>query len=74
MTQPFKMKVCIARGWEVCISVQIEDPREEAYCSTMEGAEKMIRDWWDEVTGVARKLVSVNTNKGGHGENKGLAE
>ena len=68
------MKVCIARGWKVCISVRIEDPREGAYCSTMEGAEKIIRDWQDEVTGVVRKLVSVNTEEGGSGENKGLAE
>ena len=74
MTRPFKTKVCIARGWEVRISVRIEDPREGAYCSTTEGAEKMIRDWRDEATGAARKLVSVNTEEGGSGENKGLAE
>ena len=40
----------------------------------MEGGEKMIRDWQDEVTGAVRKLVSVNTEEGGSGENKGLAE
>ena len=74
MTWPFKMKVCIARGWEVHISVRIEDPREGAYCSTTEGAEKMIRDWRDKATGAARKLVSVNTDEGSSGENQGLAE
>jgi len=40
MTQPPKMKVCITRGREVHISVQIEDSGEGAYCTTMEGMEK----------------------------------
>ena len=73
-TWPFKTKVCIARGWEVRISVRIEDPREGAYCSTMEGAEKMIMDWRDKAMGAVQKLVSVNTDEGSSGENQGLAE
>jgi len=40
MTQPPKMKVYITRGREVCISIQIEDSGEGAYCTTTEGTEK----------------------------------
>ena len=73
MTQPFKMKVCIARGWEAPISVQIGGKGEKAYCTT-EGVEKMARNWWDEGGGAAPKLISVNTTEGDVGENKGLVE
>jgi hypothetical protein len=72
MTRPFKMKVCIAR--EVRINVRIEDSRGGTYCSTTEGAKKMIRDRRDEAEGAARTLVSVNTDEGSSGEDKGLAE
>ena len=73
ITWPFKMKVCIARDWEAPISIQIGGKGEKAYC-TMERAEKMARDWWDEGGRAAPKLVSVNTAEGDIGENKELVE